>query len=410
VSQPVISVGPATICAGQGATLTASGANTYIWSPAATLSSSTGSSVTSAPLSTTTYTVTGDLNGCTASAQVTVTVNPLPVLSVASNISLCIGDSATIVASGANTYTWSPATALSATTGSTVISYTSSQITYTVTGDINGCTASSQVTISINPLPVVNFTPNPTEGCSPLHVQFMDASTALPGSTYFWNFGDNSTSTLQNPSHTFIQTGTFIITLTITTPDGCVHSLSQPAVTVYPNPVASFTVNPQAGTVATDFSFYDQSYTNIVSWNWTFGDGTGASTVQHPTYKYDHPGNYEVVLAVSNTWGCVDTAKMMLTVEAGEFEIWIPNVFTPNGDNINETFNASGIGICKYEMSIFDRWGEEIYHSKELDAGWNGRKFNILEEVQIDVYVYLITAWDCEGEAHEYIGRVTVLR
>src|SRR5262249_8632344 len=154
-----------------------------------------------------------------------------------------------LVASGASTYIWSPATALSATTGATVTSHTLSQITYTVVGDQAGCTASSQVTVSINPLPIVNFTPNPTTGCSPLFVQFLDASTASPGSTYLWNFGDNTTSTLQNPSHWYYQTGTFIITLTITTPDGCTHSMSAPAVTVYPNPVASFTVDPQTGPV-----------------------------------------------------------------------------------------------------------------------------------------------------------------
>jgi gliding motility-associated-like protein len=266
------------------------------------------------------------------------------------------------------------------------------------------------VTVSINPLPIVNFTPNPTTGCSPLYVQFVDASTAQPGSTYLWNFGDNTTSTLQNPSHTFIQTGTFIITLTITTPDGCTHSLSLPAVTVYPNPVASFMVNPQAGNTATEFYFYDQSYSNIISWSWTFGDGIGTSTVQNPTYRYDHSGLYDVVLAVSNTWGCVDTAKIRMVVGEEEFEIWIPNVFTPNGDNINETFTAVGIGIKKFEMSIFDRWGEEIYHSKELDAGWNGRVWNTLKECQIDVYEYLITAWDSRGDAHKYIGHVTLLR
>src|SRR5258706_5695212 len=99
-SQPVINVSPATVCVGQSTTLTASGANTYTWSPSATLSSSTGSSVAASPSSTTTYTVVGDLNGCTGSTQVTVTVNPLPVVTVTTAAALCAGQSVTLTAGG----------------------------------------------------------------------------------------------------------------------------------------------------------------------------------------------------------------------------------------------------------------------------------------------------------------------
>src|SRR5258705_8746518 len=114
---PVMSVTPTqTICVGQSVTLTANGANTYAWSPSTALSATTGASVAANPSSTTTYTVTGDINGCTASIQVTVNVNPVPVLSVSPSQTICAGQSVNLNANGANTYAWSPSTALSSTT------------------------------------------------------------------------------------------------------------------------------------------------------------------------------------------------------------------------------------------------------------------------------------------------------
>src|SRR5204862_2934084 len=101
---PIFSVSPVTICTGQSTTLTASGANTYTWSPSTSLSATTGSSVTANPNATTTYTIVGDLNGCTGSTQVTVTVNPIPVVTVTTPDPICSGQSVTLTANGAGTY------------------------------------------------------------------------------------------------------------------------------------------------------------------------------------------------------------------------------------------------------------------------------------------------------------------
>src|SRR5260221_10556190 len=104
---------PPAICNGQSATLTASGAQSYNWTPSTNLSASTGSPVTASPSSTTTYTVTGtDNNGCSATAQVIVTVNPLPIITVTPPPAICNGQSATLTASGAQSYSWTPSTNL----------------------------------------------------------------------------------------------------------------------------------------------------------------------------------------------------------------------------------------------------------------------------------------------------------
>src|SRR5258706_4656027 len=96
-------------------------------------------------------------------SQVTVTVNPLPVVTVTTPAAICAGQSATLTAGGASTYSWSPATALSSTTGSSVIANPSSTISYTVIGtDANGCSASAQTTVTVNPIPVVAVSPRIT--------------------------------------------------------------------------------------------------------------------------------------------------------------------------------------------------------------------------------------------------------
>ncbi len=151
----VIVTPPVSICFGNSTTLNAGGASTYVWSPATGLSSTIGQSVTANPTITRTYTVTGTLNGCTGTAQVTVTVNPVPSVTVSpNNVSICSGQGTPLVASGANTYIWSPPTGLSSTTGSSVFANPISTITYTVTGTTNGCNSAAQVTVTVNTGPI----------------------------------------------------------------------------------------------------------------------------------------------------------------------------------------------------------------------------------------------------------------
>src|SRR6185369_171556 len=105
---PTVSSNSGVICLGASTTLTGAGASTYSWSPASGLSSASGSPVTASPAVTTNYTVTGtDANGCYNTGVCTVTVNPLPTVTVNSG-AVCSGNSMTLNALGANTYTWSP--------------------------------------------------------------------------------------------------------------------------------------------------------------------------------------------------------------------------------------------------------------------------------------------------------------
>ncbi|HLG34501.1 MAG TPA: gliding motility-associated C-terminal domain-containing protein [Bacteroidia bacterium] len=100
----------------------------------------------------------------------------------------------------------------------------------------------------------------------------------------------------------------------------------------------------------------------------------------------------------------------MVVITELEFEIWIPNVFTPNRDNRNDTFTASGIGITKFDMSIFDRWGMEIFHTTDINKGWNGHIQGSSTDCLMDTYIYYISALDSRNNEHQFIGRVTLIK
>ncbi|MBK8848143.1 MAG: fibronectin type III domain-containing protein [Bacteroidetes bacterium] len=153
--------GNTSVCNNVPVTISANGGSTYTWAPSTGLSATTGTSVTANPSSTTTYTVTGTTsNGCTGTTTVKVTKGNNPTINLTNSTAVCKGTSVTLTASGASTYSWSPSTGLSSISGSTVLANPENTTIYTVTGtNAAGCTATKSVTLTINPIPVINYEP-----------------------------------------------------------------------------------------------------------------------------------------------------------------------------------------------------------------------------------------------------------
>jgi gliding motility-associated-like protein len=406
--------GAATICIGKATTIAAVPGGgtlpyTYLWN-----NGSTFASQAVAPLTTTIYTVVvTDANGCTISQSVTITVHP--PLNVTANAppQICNGGSGTVSASagggngGPYTYTWN--------SGQTTSSFTASPAfttVYTVTID-DGCSPPVQTTTSIivNPVPVVSFTPLYAESCVPASVDFTSDSIAgLPGSGYLWNFGDGSTSTNINPTHVYTSAGQYSVTLTITSAQGCINTLTVTnLVTANAIPLADFTAPEQVGiNEAVDISFINSS-AGSSAWQWDFGDNSGTASVFNPTHTYTDTGVYTIQLIAMSPAGCLDTTYRSIDV-IGEFAIFIPNTFTPNGDGVNDMFNAFGVYVRDFDMVILDRWGAKIFHSNSLTNGWDGTYFENGTICQNGVYVYKIMAHDAFGKLHEFVGRVSLVR
>ncbi|HET6989728.1 MAG TPA: PKD domain-containing protein, partial [Bacteroidia bacterium] len=295
--------------------------------------------------------------------------------------------------------------------GSSVSVSPTTTTTYTVSV-FDFCTNAfvvDSVTISVESL-TTQFLQSPANGCGPLTVQFTDQSFSSNGNitSWLWDFGDGNFSTLQNPSHIFTATGTYNVTLTVTTSNGCTLTYTNATpVDVYPSPTAGFTItNLPVTTLDPNAQFQDNSL-NGVAWQWNFGDG-GTSSLQNPSHTYAaDTGTYDIILVVSNSYGCMDTAYGELTVY-DEFTFYIPNAFTPDGDGLNDNFSGIGRGIADYRLLVFDRWGMLIYESHDINKPWDGTFKG--KKVEEDVYVYKIDITDIFNAPHHYIGHVSVVR
>jgi len=411
-----------TICPGKTATLTGIGsggtpAYTYNWTPGGS-----GQSITVSPAATATYTVIAtDNNNCaSAPATIVVTVRPLPKVIAGPPASVCAGSSATIGAVGSSgdsiyTYLWSPGGA----TNSSIQVSPLVTTTYTVLlTDGCGDTSSSKVAITVLPPPTVNFVADTLNGCWPLCVKFTDKSTTTTGTitSWAWTFGDGGTSVAQDTTYCYNNPGVYTVSLSVKGSDGCSASETIPNyITVYSHPVANFTYAPQPANIMQPTIYFTDQSTDaygIANWFWQFGDGSDSSgLIKDPQHTYADTGWYCVNLQVTNLHGCTADTEKCLYIEPF-FAIYVPNAFTPNGDGLNELFTAKAVGIKKYEMWIFDRWGMQLYHCTDINNGWNGKVQNGASGAmcQEDTYVWLIVVEDVFDKSHRYVGRVSIIK
>ncbi|MCB0395198.1 MAG: PKD domain-containing protein [Flavobacteriales bacterium] len=391
------------------ATISASGGTPnigYLWDNNATTSAISG-------LPAGTYCVTAtDDNGCTIDTCLSLINIPGPVAGI-TGTNVCLGtptDFTDLSTGNVATCLWDFGDGTTSTTcGDQPHTYQDTG-TYTViqcVADAGGCQHCDSTQVSVYPAPVVCFSDSLT-GCVPLTQQFTNCSQFT--GTCYWDFGDGSTSTDCNPSHVFTIPGCYDITLTVTSPQGCVSSLTKDCyIEGYPWPTADFISNPTEVSVLDPIiDFFDKS-TDAVSWEWDFGDSTSAEFIQNPNHTYQDTGCYTVRLIIENQYGCIDTMYRDVCVKDIS-SIYVPNVFSPNEDGVNDIFRPVHYGYCELEMYIFDRWGNLIYQTTSLTGGWDGTANNGPDPVQEDVYIWLIKAVDCNGEPWKRIGHVSVVR
>ncbi len=256
---PVSITGPSSVCSGSAATLSATGATSYTWS-----TSSNSSSISVSPSGNTTYTVTGmDVNGCINNATKSLTVNALPALAINGPSALCSGSSATLIASGAITYTWNT----SSNSSSISVSPTGNT-TYTVSGtDGNGCINNATKSLTVNALPALAIN-GPSAVCSGSSATL----TASGASTYTWSTGANSTGAVISP------TLTASYTLTGTDANGCVNVATKHVIVqTLPSVVIGGNTAICAGTHAT------LTVTGAISYTWSTGATTSSVSVSPPS-------------------------------------------------------------------------------------------------------------------------------
>jgi gliding motility-associated-like protein len=268
--------------------------------------------------------------------------------------------------------------------------------------------------------PVVNFTGDTAQGCYPLLVVFNDSSLQNPADSivsWFWNFGDGTTSTQQNPTYIYQDVGNYNVTLNIITKEGCNVTTAASAyqVKVYDRPTAGFNASPQPVYIPLGEVSFENTSVNATTYTWDFGDGI-ISTVKDPKYEYGNVGNYEAMLIAIDSKGCRDTAYKTILV-SGDFIM--PNAFTPNPNGSsgglfnpaaldNDIFAAYVKGAKEYKMHIFNRWGELIFESTDPSIGWDG--YYREEICQAGVYIWQVYILFNDGRELKRVGDLNLIR
>lgn len=227
--------------------------------------------------------------------------------------------------------------------------------TYTVTlvaSAGTGCEDTVQKTITINPSPTASF--SVSNFCLGDSVQFADGSTITPGviSSWSWNFGDNSSSNLQNPVHAYDSANVYSVSLTVQSDSGCSATTTQ-TVSIMPPPNAGFTTQSNCGALLVNYTDTSTvSGDSIVVWSWNFGDGN-TSTAANPGNTYSATGTYTVLLQVQTASGCTDTASAVVTLSQN-----ITADYTPAGGSYNTNqginFTNQSVGGSTYSWNFGD--------------------------------------------------------
>lgn len=342
-----MTVNSGSICPGGAITLTATGATSYTWSPATGLSGVSGASVTASPSVTTVYTVTGSQSGCNGTATSTVTINPLPTVTINSG-TICLGQqAATLTANGASTYAWSPGTGLSATSGTTVTATPGATTIYTVTGTAtNGCVNTGTTTVTVNPLPLV------TSSSATICPSGTGTITASGATTYSWNTGAITASISAAPA------ATTVYTVTGTDANGC-----------YSSGTGTITVNNFLNVTASSNSpiclgsTLNLSTAVGVSWTWTGPNGFN-STSQNPSITNATTaasGTYS--LTATDAFGCFGSTTLPVTVNP----LPVPTAASNSPLCVNQNLTLSATGGTSYSWT-----GPNAYSSLLQNATLNG--------------------------------------
>ena len=273
------------------------------------------------------------------------------------------------------------------------------------------CGDTAQEILVVNPLPDVAFDSDIFESCAPLSVNLVN--TGDRGDCQWIINNQSAISTCDTVPYTFSQPGIKSVSLRVTNSFGCVglHT-EQEYLQVYPNPIADYNYY-SLGNEISDFRIrFENISTDADSYVW-FLDSIQFSDEENPEIQFPDSGWYNSHLVAAQTYNgitCTDTAYKRVYVK-DYFSFFVPNAFSPNGDGVNDVFKAyfNDDDPLVYDFSVFDRWGEQLFHTSKVDAGWNGRVGGDL--VQPDVYVWHILIRDgIEREPKKYFGTVNLIR
>jgi len=206
--------------------------------------------------------------------------------------------------------------------------------------------------------------------------------------------------------------GIHTVSLEIRSPIGCFTSATFPnLIEIEASPTAGFIMTPEViNSLNPTATFTDLSSGGAAGWYWDFC-GEGRSFNQSPTYTFRDTGICDITQVVFHPNGCTDTLVKTIDIES-IVQFFLPNAFTPNYDGKNEVYKPEGIslGASSYSLTIWSRWGEEVFATTDPEGGWNGRKNNTGQEMPVGVYLCVLKYKDARKRPNEMREFVTLLR
>jgi gliding motility-associated-like protein len=212
-------------------------------------------------------------------------------------------------------------------------------------------------------------------------------------------------SNLHHPTHVYDHAGTYIVSLTVVAPGGCADMVNSITVDVAEVAIAEFGSTPdfpvQMSFPNSLVEFQDRSI-HASEWFWDFGDGITSAEI-HPAHTYNEAGQYFVTLTIHTADGCMGEVTHGPYIIVNP-DLFIPNVFSPNGDGVNDAFRVDYTGDQPFTCKVFDRWGVTIWETLNKTHGWDGKNPQG-EDVVDGVYYYVAKVGD-----REFVGEVTLVR
>jgi gliding motility-associated-like protein len=402
-SPKITAINDTSICEGTSLTLSNNSGTpgvTYSWFPSAGLTNSAIANPIATPSSSIAYVVTASVaQNCSTKDTVTLTVLASPAIIKSNDTMVCIGKPVPISVSGGIKYLWTPSAGLSNSTAANTVATVNSNTTYKVlvTGS-NGCKMMDSIRIDVTPLPIFAISPTFASICIGDTIPVI----ASGGDSYQWiegiigNSSMNSISPMSNTTYKVkISDSTCEVTDTLST-------------TVRVNSLPTITLN-KSNNLDCFFGKAQLIATGGIKYLWSPSATLSNANVSNPVASPVTTTSY--LVRVTNTAGCSKVDSIEVTVErsANPSGYYLPNAFTPNNDGKNDCFGIKSWGIVlNIEFSIFNRWGQRVFHSTNPFACWDGTYKNILQDS--GTFIYYIKAKTMCGGDLERKGTLEVIR
>lgn len=285
--------------------------------------------------------------------------------------------------------------------------------TVTLTGQFDNCIESYSSQVFIYSEPTIGFGMLDGLQCAPFLAQFINYSTADSDMSFIWDFGDGGSSTEMNPAYVYNNPGTYPVTLSVLTAEGCIDTLfltQADLIDVNPTPVAKFGVDKTETDICHPVINFTNFSQDAVHYYYNFDDGYAFSNEEHPFHYYLNSGDHYVYLIATSEKGCKDTSDLQ-KIYIEPFSVFIPNTFTPDGDEFNHYFAAkTWLEPSEWELKIYNRWGEIVYETFDYQSQWDGTYNN--QMVPSGMYNYTLRYKPCAIEHHsvKMTGHITILR